>query len=86
MNKIIFLTSILAIWLLSGFYSFELIKGGTVVGSVQVWEFYKVSSETFKFVMIHIFLSMIIGSIVGLSLSFLIKGKDIKETENKTHS
>ena len=79
MNKLIVLISILIIWGLSGAYSFELIKEGTVVNSIQIWEFYKNPAEDFKFIIIHLFLSLIIGAIIGLALSFLLKAN--KQTE-----
>ena len=41
MNKIIVLILILIVWLLSGFYSFELVKGETLINSIQVWDFYR---------------------------------------------
>ena len=82
MNKIIFFISILLVWLLSGSYSFDLMKGKAVVNSIQVWEFYKNPTEDFKFVVIHIFLSLIIGAILGLALSFLFKPKSRNDMEN----
>jgi len=83
MNKIIVLIVILIVWLLSGFYSFELMRGETIINSIQVWDFYRNPIEDFKFVVIHIFLSAIIGAILGLSLRFLLKGSNEKVMKNK---
>lgn len=79
MNKIIVLISILIVWLFSGFYSFNLMKGKTIIDSIQVWDFYRSPVEEFKFVVIHLFLSLIIGAILGLTLSFLLKSNNEKK-------
>jgi hypothetical protein len=72
MKSLIFLFSILAVWLASGFYSFELKRQDAVIDSIQVWEFYRDGGEAFRFIIIHVFLSLILGAILGFALSFLL--------------
>jgi len=82
-NKIIVLITVLIVWLLSGFYTFELMKGEKIINSIQGWDFYQNPVEDFKFVIIHIFLSVIIGTILGLTLRFLLKGNNETGIKNK---